>query len=408
MSRPFDIIVYGATGFTGILVAEYLTTNSTVAFAIAGRSQTKLQDVAKQLKKLKSERFGSEGVPIIVADSSNQKSIDEMVAKGKVVITTVGPYDKYGYELVDACVRIKTDYVDLTGEPQFIRKIIDKYHDTAVKNNVLIVNSCGFDSIPSDLGTLLIADYFKTKGLKTNSVRLTVKAFKGTASGGTIASMCNMIDSMKLSELKEMVGNPDYLAPNSVSNGKVWNGTTMYYDKGLRIWQTPFIMESTNLRLVRRSNALLDYGSTFQYCEGTSSKNVVYAAFLTFIMSLGAVLLFFPPIRYAIQKFMPPGSGPSEELRKNGFFDIRLYGDAMDTQGNLVGVRGRVHSNGDPGYAATSKMIAESALCLLEKSKFKQSTFPLLKGGVVTPASAMGMNLVDRLRKAEMTLEIQE
>jgi short subunit dehydrogenase-like uncharacterized protein len=407
MSRPFDIIVYGATGFTGKLVAEYLTLHSNVPFAIAGRSRSKLEPIAKELRQLKADRFGAQGVPIIVADSSNQKSIDEMVAQGRVLITTVGPYDKYGHEVVDACVRIKTDYVDLTGEPQFIRKVIDKYHEQAVKNNVLIVNSCGFDSIPSDLGTLLIADHFKSKGLKTNSVRLTVKAFKGTASGGTIASFCNIMDNTKYSELKAMGTNPDYLAPNSIPNGKVWKGTTMYFDKGLQLWQTPFVMEASNLRLVRRSNALLDYGPNFQYCEGRAAKNIFAAAMLTFVMALGGLLMLLPPLRRLVQRAIPPGTGPSEEARRTGFFDIRLFGDAIDAKGDVISARARVYSKGDPGYAATSKMISESALCLLEKAKFKEGAFPLMKGGVLTPATAMGLNLVERLRNAEMIVELQ-
>ena len=236
--RPFSIIVWGATGFTGKLVAEYLTTKSTVQFAIAGRSKSKLEEVASTLNNLAEEgRFVDGKVHSILANSDDYESLEAMVTKASVIITAVGPYAKYGESLVRACVENGTDYVDLTGEPSFIKSIMEKYHQQAVENNVLIVNSCGFDCIPADLGTLLIADYFKRKQKQTKNVRLTIKGIKGGASGGTLASMCNLMETLSFKELFKMNTNPDYLVPTARKGTKYWGPTLMHYDKDLKSWQ---------------------------------------------------------------------------------------------------------------------------------------------------------------------------
>ena len=236
--RPFSIIVWGATGFTGKLVAEYLTTKSTVQFAIAGRSKSKLEEVASTLNNLAEEgRFVDGKVHSILANSDDYESLEAMVTKASVIITTVGPYAKYGESLVRACVENGTDYVDLTGEPHFVKSIMDKYHDQAVANNVLIVNACGFDSIPSDLGTLLIADHFKQKQLQTKNVRYTVKAAMGGVSGGTLDSVVTMITTVPRKELRNIAGNADYLVPNAKPQ-KLWGLTYLHYDEDLKSWQS--------------------------------------------------------------------------------------------------------------------------------------------------------------------------
>ncbi|KAJ3305603.1 hypothetical protein HDV03_001248 [Kappamyces sp. JEL0829] len=425
MGRKFDVVVFGATGFTGQLVAEYLTTSSKASFAIAGRSLSKLQQVADSLLEIdtKGQRFNGrrENVGMIEADSSNEAQLDEMCKNAQVIITTVGPYLKYGFPLVEACIRNGTDYVDLCGEPPFIRACIDNYHDRAVKAGVRICHATGFDSIPSDIGTYLLAAHFKSKGLTTDNVRLSVKSMSGSASGGTLASGANIIDALSFKELVRMQSNPDYLAPSSIPNGKIWKQTGMYYDKGHRSWQTPFIMEMTNLRLVRRSNALLDYGPTFQYGEAMASGNVVFAFFITVAIAIGGFLFLFSPVRWLASKALPAGTsadltrplgtGPSKEAREKGYFKVDLYGEAKTIEGKVIAAKVAVRAKGDPGYGATSRMMAESALCLaLDRKKIAeyQGPFKLVKAGIVTPASCMGPILVERLRNnAQVSFDLQ-
>ncbi|KAJ3260243.1 hypothetical protein HK103_000878 [Boothiomyces macroporosus] len=408
--RNFDIIVWGATGFTGRLVAEYLTVHAPkqVKFAIAGRSKSKLAEIANMIKPLdKVDRFAS-GVPTLVADSSDQKSLDALVAQAKVIITTVGPYAKY----VDACVRHRTHYLDLTGEPHFVKKVIDLYHDKAVENKTLIINSSGFDSVPSDIGTLLIANHFKSKGLSTNNVRYSSWAVSGGVSGGTLASGTNMIDELSFKQLMELNSNPDYLTPKQ-PNKSTWTSAGMYYDKGLKVWQFPFIMEVCNLRNVRRSNYLLDYGPNFQYCEGTRAPNVIVAAIATVVIYSVTVLMLLKPFRRLISYLVPPGTGPNEKTRKNGHFTCKLYGEATDKSGKNIGALAVVKGVEDPGYGETSKMISEAALTLvLDQEKFNDPSvvgqFKLHAGGVVTPASAMGLAYAIRLRNAGMTFSVSD
>ncbi|KAJ2992178.1 hypothetical protein HDV02_003245 [Globomyces sp. JEL0801] len=382
-NRPYDIIVWGATGFTGALVAEYLTRNApaNVKFALAGRNLKKLNPIAQRLKRIDQVyRFAKEDVPIIIAD-------------------------------VDACVRLKTHYVDITGETNFIRNCIDKYHDQAVANGVLIVNSVGFDSLPSDLGTFLIANYFKSKSYKTDNVRYTLSKVHGGLSGGTLHTICNMMESTPIRELYKLTTNPEYLAPKVIPNKKSWNGTLVYYDKGLQTWQTPFLMESGNLRYVRRSNYLLNYGPNFQYCEGIAASNIIFAFYITISMAFFGLIMLLPPVRWILKRYLPPGTGPSPETQKSGHFTVDLYGEATDLLGRKHFASAVVIGNEDPGYSGTAKMIAESALCLALDLKACQQpgragSFPMQKAGVVTAASSMGLVLVERLRCAGMTLDI--
>ncbi|KAJ2992176.1 hypothetical protein HDV02_003243 [Globomyces sp. JEL0801] len=383
--RPYDVIIWGATGFTGELVAQYFTQHSPkdVKFAIAGRSEKKLNEVADKLKEMDEMlRFAGGPVPFIIAD-------------------------------VDSCVRQKTDYVDLTGEPQFVRRCIDNYHEKATANNVLIVNSVGFDSIPSDLGSFLIANHFKSKGLKTDNIRYTVTEAVGGASGGTLASGINVIEELSYSELSELSSNPDYLIPNSIPSPTTWNSTRLYYDKGLKVWQFPFIMEICNLRYVRRSNYLLNYGPNFQYCEGMTSNYFAIAATAAVGIAVGGIAMMFPPVRWAAKAILPPGTGPSEKSRNEGHFTITLFGEATDDSGKKHYAKAVVKGVGDPGYKETSKMMSESALCLalnrLECGQpGKTGNFKSYTGGVVTSAASMGMVLIQRLRNAGMTFEVSE
>ena len=263
--RQFDIVIYGATGFTGKLVAEYLASNSptTLKLAIGGRSLSKLESVALEL----SQSF-SRKVDIIVADSFNLQELNDMTSKTKVVISTVGPFSKYGELLVESCVSNSTHYIDSTGEPSFIRSIIDKYHDEAFQRNVKIVPSCGFDSLPSDLGSLLIANYFKSMGATTTSIEVAVWDVSGGISGGTIATMSHIIGSSTIAQLNEMGSNGNYLVPDAFTKHRVHAQTSLYYNEAFGKWISPFVMEGANLRYVRRSASLLNYGPEFQYSEG--------------------------------------------------------------------------------------------------------------------------------------------
>ena len=328
MSRPYSIIIWGATGFTGELVAEYFAESAPkdITFAIAGRNASKLESVYNRLVVLNPKLKGSIGK--IVADSKDEKSLDAMVKQADVIITTVGPYAKYGLPLVDSCVRNGTDYVDLTGEPQFIKQSILNYHEKALQKGVSIVHSCGFDSIPSDLGVFLLANYFKTKGLTLDNARYQLIDAKVSASGGTVHSMIETFNGSSYKELSELGSNQNFLIPGK-KRGNAWGTTTLYYDKVLKSYQTPFIMEGTNAKLVRRTNALLGYNKQdFQYLEGVKASNIFSALFMTFAMSFVGICILFSPCRWMLGKLMPPGSGPDLKTRKNGFFHIKIVGEA--------------------------------------------------------------------------------
>jgi short subunit dehydrogenase-like uncharacterized protein len=268
-------------------------------------------------------------VQTIIADSGDLPSLNAMVSRSKVVISTVGPYALYGLKLVEACVNNKTDYVDLTGEPHFIREIIDKFHDKAVKNDVLIVPSCGFDSIPSDLGALLIANEFKAKGKETNSIRYALQGSKGGVSGGTVASGIAMVSTLSLKSMYEMSANPEYLNPDVKPSKSTWTSTSVTYDKTLKQWLGPFVMETTNLKYVRRSNFLLGYGDEFQYREGVAFSNFIYASLMLFAVTVGTFMIVFPPTRWFLGYMIPPGQGPSEKTRRTGYFTVHLVGDSV-------------------------------------------------------------------------------
>ncbi|KAI9365980.1 Saccharopine dehydrogenase-domain-containing protein [Zopfochytrium polystomum] len=415
-SRPFDVIGEmkledraGATGFTGRLVVEYLLENGPkdLRVAMAGRSQSKLADVRDQLV----ERVGPSAatVPILIADTADQASIDAVASQTKVIITTVGPFAKYGTPVVDACIRMQTDYVDSTGEPQWIKEVVQNYHEEAVKNNVRIVCSCGFDSVPSDLATYLIADYFAQQGLQLNSSRLTLVGAKGGVSGGTLHSITNLlgnplkaIDSpyslVDKTECKDLALLPKPKLPVIFS-----------YDRAFKRWQSYFLMESANTRYVLRTWSLLRfaYGKKFTYTEGMSHRNVLFALLVNLSLA-SAVLLLLPPVRWFVEWLAPSGTGPSDKAMRNGSFEVQSVGEAENGDMALATVKGIQ----DPGYRETAKMLSESALTLLDLStpeaakSLNRSSFPVLAGGVLTAASAGGMVLVERLRRAGMTLEV--
>ncbi|MFK7935122.1 MAG: trans-acting enoyl reductase family protein, partial [Saprospiraceae bacterium] len=364
--RKYDVVIFGATGFTGRLVAEYLLEQYSVGgdlkWAMAGRSAEKLQKIQNEI--------GAEDVDTIIADSKDRASLDAMTAQTKVICTTVGPYAMYGSDLVASCIENGTHYCDLTGEVQWIRRMIDQHHDAAVAQKVKIVNSCGFDSIPSDMGVFYLQKEAKERfGEPCQKIKFRLKAAKGGFSGGTVASLNYVLEEAAQDKsIFDILENPYSLAPAGERQGVAQDDAMVAgFDEDLQAHTAPFVMAPINTKVVRRSNALLGYpyGKDFQYDEkmlsgkGISGKltaNVI-AGGMGLVMGAKPGSLF----KKVIDRFTPdPGEGPSKKERENGFFSIILIGKTKD--GRII--RGRVKGKRDPGYGCTSRMLAESAVSL--------------------------------------------
>ena len=402
-SREFDIVLWGATGFTGRLVAEYLVRNylggeAGLRLALAGRNKAKLEEVANEV--------GAPQLPLLIGESFDADSLNAIAAKAEVLITTVGPYAKYGAEIVAACVRNGTDYCDLTGETNFIRAMIDAHEDEAKRTGARIVHCCGYDSIPSDLGTLMVQEAFKRRhGGYASQVKMASVQMRGGPSGGTIASMFNMVDELKENPgLRKIMGNPYALNPKGVRGPDKGDQTGARFDKDLDMWTGAFIMAGINTRVVRRSHALmgLPWGEDFRYSEVTGTGKGVKGWSRAASIGIGMVAFMgsaaLPFTRSFVEKRLPsPGEGPSKEVRENGAFKTLLV-----ALGNGQAERAVVADQRDPGYGSTAVMLSEAAICLaLEGARLSS------EGGILTPATAMGMRLVERLRAAGLTFEVQ-
>ena len=374
----FDIIVYGATGYTGRLVAEHLLktygVGKDLAWAIAGRNAGKLAEV-------RAEIGASDSLPLVVADASDPKSLAAMVARTKAIITTVGPYQLYGSPLVEACATAGVDYVDLTGESHWIAKMIPAHEAAAKKSGARIVFSCGFDSIPFDLGVFFAEETAKKKfGAYAPRARGRMRAMQGGFSGGTLASgMATMAAQQADPSIGAVLADPFALTPG-FSGPAQPDGETTYEDKAAGSWVAPFMMAGINTKAVHRSNFLLGHpwGRDFQYDEmlmipGPPDPNAPPAAGFSF--GGGS---------------MPkPGEGPSKDEREKGFFDQVVIAEFPDGRSVRVSVKGDM----DPGYGSTSKMLGESAVCLVRDVPRSQTP-----GGCWTTASAMGDALIRRLQ----------
>lgn len=365
-----DVVIYGATGFPGRLVAEYFLQcyggNDQVRWAMAGRDLDKLRNVREEIG-------APPEIPLIAADSDDASSLRAMAERCRVVLSTVGPYQLYGSALVGSCVDAGCDYVDLCGEPAWMRQMIDEHEDRARDRGARIVFSCGFDSIPFDLGVYFLQMAArKETGAAFSSIKGRVRGMKGGFSGGTIASL-----SKALSEATE---DPFQLTPGFCGPQQP-SCADPVFDAELESWAAPFVMAEINTRNVHRTNFLLDhlYGTDFVYGEliqtGPGEKGEAIALK---IARRGTV----PREGHGPQ----PGEGPTKEEREAGSFDLLFTGEMED--GSFL--RASVKGNEDPGYASTSKMIAESALCLIEDAAD-------LPGGFWTPAAAMGEKLIERL-----------
>lgn len=395
----YDIVIFGATSFVGQILASYMLEKYPVEgplkWAIAGRSPSKL----KQLKT--SLGVEAMSLPCIVADASNTLSIDKLVESTKVIISTVGPYALYGEPVIKACVAQGTDYCDLTGEPQWIKKMVDRYEGVAKISGARIVHSCGFDSIPSDLGVYFLQEKAMLRfGEYCSSVKMRVKSMKGAASGGTVASMMNMIkEATKDKELRKLLANPYALCPpDHPFTLKQTDLKTLAYDSDMQAWIAPFIMAAINIRIVHRTNSLLGnrYGENFLYDEAMiTGKSVLGGAgAAAFSAGMGAFMLAaaIAPTRWLMEKtILPkPGEGPSPKAQLQGYYDLRFIGTTPDSR--LI--RCKVTGDRDPGYGSTAKMLGQSAVCLVQDIAKTEKA-----GGFWTPASIFGAKIIERLEK---------
>jgi short subunit dehydrogenase-like uncharacterized protein len=412
-SRAFDIVVWGASGFTGRLVAEFLARTYGIGrdlrWALGGRNRDKLEKVRADLETVAPS---ARDLAIVIGDSGDRASLDAVVRQARVVLTTVGPYAIHGAELVAACVAASTDYCDLTGEPQFIRDMIDRHHVRARETGARIVHSCGYDSIPSDLGTLVTQNVMRERhGTSCVAVKCFAGEQKGGISGGTVASMIHVIETASRdAHVRRVLADPYALDPDRGAPGPDGRDQVgVRYDRDLQRWTGLFAMAAINARVVRRTNALLDYayGRDFRYAEAMSFPRGPKGFFGAASVSLGTLGFFaalsVPPVRRLVMKKLPaPGEGPSKETRDSGFFVTRLVGTAEAVGAPpppkvFVTVRG----TGDPGYAATARMLGESAVCLA-----RDGTAIASGGGVLTPAACMGARLVERLERVGIAFEV--
>ncbi len=404
--RELDVVLFGATSFVGRLCAEYLAgaAPAHARIALAGRSRERLHELQASLGARAADW------PLLVADTTDLHSVGELVAATRVLATTVGPYRRYGLPVLEACARAGTHYADLTGEVLFMREAIDRFHAPAAASGARIVHSCGFDSIPSDLGVLLLHEAVTADGAgQLEDTTLVVRAMKGGASGGTIASLKGELDAARTDrELARLLADPYALSPDRGAEPRLGDERDLRgvrNDRDLGTWVGPFVMSAINTRVVRRSNALQGwaYGPRFRYREvmGFGSGPLAAAQAGALAGGVGALIagLSVRPLRAALDRVLPaPGEGPSERQREHGFFRIEIHARTSSGARYLC----RVAASGDPGYKATAVMFGESSLCLALDGEQMPP-----RAGVLTPASAMGDALVTRLRLAGQTFEVE-
>ena len=387
-NTKYDIVVFGASGYTGRLVAEYLQgeyANTSLKWAMAGRSLDKLASVRTALGI-------PDSVDLVSVDSDDAASVGQMVSDCKVVITTVGPYQLYGEELIKQCAEKGTDYVDLSGEPSWMHETIAQHSAAAKASGARIVHSCGFDSIPFDLGVYCLQQRAITQtGKPIATVKGRVRAMNGTFSGGTIASMrATMASAQANPAIIKVLTNP-FALTEGFTGPEQPTGAAPQYDEELNSWSAPFVMAAINTKNIHRSNFLLghQYGEDFRYDEmlltGDGEQGKAAAEYVAKDDSIG-------------KSDLQPGDGPTQEERENGNYDAIFAG--QNSEGELM--ISSVQGDRDQGYGSTSKMLAEAAICLLENPT-------LASGGLWTPAAAMGQALIDRLHAhAGLTFQIEK
>ena len=392
--RQYEIILYGASGFTGQLVAEYLATaQSDLKWAIAGRNRQKLEQVRDKLKMPE--------LPIVIADSHDTEQLTQMVRQTQTVISTVGPYAQYGTPLLETCARDGTHYCDLTGEAQWMAGVFEHINPIAQESGARLVHCCGFDSIPSDLSVYFLQQQFKARyGGYASHISGRMGRASGGVSGGTVASLMFVAEqASKDASIRDTVMDPYALYPANVTPGNdVPDQASIAWDENFESWTGPFVMAAINTKVVRRSHALagLPYGEGFRYDESQLCGNRTKA--LLSAGGLGVVMAgtFFSPTRAILKKMLPdPGEGPDEATRNNGFFEFWAHG----TDGTHH-LKVKVSGQRDPGYGATSRMLAQAGLCLSRDALN-------VGGGIWTPASAMGDELLRRLPDVDVRFSVE-
>lgn len=411
-SREFEIVVWGATGFTGRLTAEYLLerygAGSDLRWALGGRDASKLEAVRDEIAR--NTGVDASGLPILVGDAQDEAFLTDLTRRTRVVCTTVGPYARYGSRLVAACAANGAHYCDLTGEVDWIRRMIEAHQDRAAESGARIVFSCGFDCIPSDLGAFFIQREMRARhGVASPHIQYRVRGFSGAASGGTVASMLEMMEeSERDPAIARTMKEPYALNPKGQESGPdAAEGVKPSWDEDFGEWTAPFVMAGLNTKVVRRTNALLEYawGKDFRYDEAfLMGAGPLGLAKATGVAAGSAAMMggmAIGWIRRAVSGRLPqPGDGPSKAQREAGYFNILLRAEhPTDTDKTL---RGRIIGDRDPGYGSTSKMLAESAICLARDEL-------TVGGGFWTSASAMGEPLLARLHEnAGVTFTLED
>lgn len=402
MTRDLDVTLFGATGFVGRLVAEHLANAAPdgVRVALAGRSMDRLTEVRESL----STRAAS--WPLVTADSSDAQSLRDMAARSRVVVSTVGPYQRHGLPLVEACAEEGADYADLTGEVLFVAEAIERFHQTARRTGARIVVSCGFDSVPSDLGVLLLHQAAEAAGAGgLTETTLWVRQARGGISGGTIDSLrVQLARTREEPALRQIVRDPEALSGGAAGTSGQRDRWRPFLDPESQRWAAPFVMAIYNTRIVRRSHALMatGYGPHFRYQELVDTGHGAGAALRAYALTAGtglmAAAMMAPGLGKLVDRALPaPGQGPSEEQRRNGMFRTETL--TITEEGARYAAS--VAAEGDPGYAATSVMLGQAALCLWATHGTGR------RGGVLTPATAIGEELIEALRTQGFTLDVR-
>jgi short subunit dehydrogenase-like uncharacterized protein len=411
--RTHDLVVWGATGVAGGLVAEYLTEQYTpdeLSIALGGRDEPRLRELEATLLE---QRSAWEEIPIVVGDATEPDRLRTIAEDTSVICTTVGPYTAYGTPLVEACIAAGTDYCDLTGEVTWVREMIDRYHEDALAAATRIVHCCGFDSIPTDLGTQLVQSFaIDAFGTPCDLVQIYLEEGRGGVSGGTLASAAAMFQAASEDPVaQQTLRNPYSLAPKGERDGVDPGAQTTVKKDSLRSeWTAPSPMAPVNERVLRRSNALLEYpwGREFECTEvvptGDGLGGLIQASAVSTGLKAALAGMARAPIREGLRRFVfpAPGEGPTREQIENGYFTVRVLGRGTAGDGPFA-VESQVGADLDPGYGATARMLGESAVCLVRG----QIDSPL-QGGVLTPASGIGEPLAERLRQAGLTVTVEE
>lgn len=406
MAAPqYDIIIFGATSFVGEILTGYMNktlgTNGDVKWAIAGRSEAKLQAL--------KEKHGAHDVAHVIADASNEQQLRDMVKQTRVIVSTVGPYALYGEPLVKVCVETGTDYCDLTGEVQWYKRMVDKYEAQAKQSGARIVHCSGFDSLPSDLGVYFTQQKAQQAfGEACQQIDMRVAKLKGGASGGTFASMINVAkEAAKDPALRKELQNPYSICPPDHGfKTRQHNVSGAEFDKNVDGWIGLFVMAAVNTRVVHRSNALQGnaYGQNFKYSEammmGKGKKGEKRAKSMGRMLKWFMILAAIAPTRWLLEKFIPkPGEGPSLKEQEEGLYDMRFFGQTASGKKIVTKVVG----DRDPGYGSTAKMLGQAALCLASIDKEAKA------GGFWTPASIYQDDLIERLQQySGLTFELLE